>query len=74
MYARPSIDQEVEVILNSVGNFMSICLEDVKAPRCFELEQKLKNHERLPVLHDDQHASAVAMLAAIINALKVAKK
>ena len=54
--------------------FGAIQLEDIKAPECFEIEEKLKQELNIPVLHDDQHGTAVVVLAGIINALKVAKK
>jgi malate dehydrogenase (oxaloacetate-decarboxylating) len=49
-------------------------LEDISAPRCFEVEERLKESLKIPVFHDDQHGTAVVCLAALINALKVVKK
>src|SRR5690606_3927869 len=49
-------------------------LEDISAPRCFEVEERLKKALNIPVFHDDQHGTAVVALAALINALKLVKK
>lgn len=57
----------------SVG-FGGINLEDISAPRCFEIEERLKKELDIPVMHDDQHGTAVVVLAGLINALKVVKK
>ena len=54
--------------------FGGINLEDISAPRCFEIEERLKKELDIPVMHDDQHGTAIAVLAALINALKVAKR
>jgi malate dehydrogenase (oxaloacetate-decarboxylating) len=59
--------------LISVG-FGGINLEDIAAPRCFEIEERLKKELDIPVMHDDQHGTAIVVLAALINALKVVKK
>lgn len=61
------------VKLISVG-FGGINLEDISAPRCFEIEERLKRELDIPVMHDDQHGTAIVVLAALINALKVVKK
>lgn len=70
--------QEVDEIVNAVKwmspGFGGINLEDISAPRCFEIEQKLKEKLDIPVFHDDQHGTAVVTLAATINALKVIGK
>jgi malate dehydrogenase (oxaloacetate-decarboxylating) len=70
--------QEVEEIVQTVKNiapvFGGINLEDISAPRCFEIESKLKKILNIPVMHDDQHGTAVVLLAALKNALKVVKK
>ncbi|MFW6135151.1 MAG: NAD(P)-dependent malic enzyme, partial [Elusimicrobiota bacterium] len=65
------IVKTVELIAPSLGG---INLEDISAPRCFEIENRLKESLDIPVFHDDQHGSAVVTLAGIINALKVANK
>src|SRR6202012_3709477 len=51
-----------------------INLEDISAPRCFEIEERLKEELDIPVFHDDQHGTAVVVLAALINALKIVNK
>ncbi len=56
------------------GSFGGINLEDISAPRCFEIEKKLKECTDIPIFHDDQHGTAVVVLAALLNALKVVKK
>lgn len=69
---------DVETIVQTVklleGSFGGINLEDISAPRCFEIERKLKEQCEIPIFHDDQHGTAVVTLAAMINALKIAKK
>ena len=54
--------------------FGGINLEDIAAPRCFEVEERLQRELDIPVFHDDQHGTAVVMLAALLNALKVVDK
>ncbi|PIU40090.1 MAG: NAD-dependent malic enzyme [Candidatus Omnitrophica bacterium CG07_land_8_20_14_0_80_50_8] len=70
--------QDVDEIVNTVKNiapvFGGINLEDISAPRCFEIERRLKAILDIPVMHDDQHGTAVVLLAALKNALKVVKK
>lgn len=70
--------QETEAIIATVKNiapvFGGINLEDIAAPRCFEIERRLQEELSIPVLHDDQHGTALVVLAGLINALKVAKK
>lgn len=70
--------QDVDEIVNAVKwmapGFGGINLEDISAPRCFEIEQRLKEELDIPVFHDDQHGTAVVTLAATINALKVVDK
>ena len=70
--------QNTEEIIAAVKaiapTFGGINLEDISAPRCFEIEERLKKELDIPVMHDDQHGTAIAVLAALINALKVAKK
>ncbi len=56
------------------GSFGGINLEDISAPRCFEVETKLKERLNIPVFHDDQHGTAIVMTAALINSLKLVKK
>ena len=70
--------QDVEEIIATVKNiapvFGGINLEDISAPRCFEIEERLKKELDIPVMHDDQHGTAIVVLAALINAFKVVKK
>ena len=70
--------QDTEEIIQSVKNlapgFGGINLEDISAPRCFEIEERLKQILDIPVFHDDQHGTAIVVLAGIINALKVVGK
>lgn len=69
-----NIDEIVQTIKNISGNFAGINLEDISAPRCFEIEKRLKQELDIPVFHDDQHGTAVVTLAAMINSLKLVKK
>jgi malate dehydrogenase (oxaloacetate-decarboxylating) len=64
----------VETVYNISGSFGGINLEDIAAPRCFEIERKLKEKCDIPIFHDDQHGTAVILLAAVINGLKVVGK
>ncbi|MBQ8740456.1 MAG: NAD-dependent malic enzyme [Clostridia bacterium] len=68
------IDEIVRTIYLLSGSFGGINLEDIAAPRCFEIERKLKEICDIPVFHDDQHGTAVVVAAALINALKVVGK
>lgn len=68
------VDTIVETIYMISGSFGGVNLEDIAAPRCFEIERKLKEKCDIPIFHDDQHGTAVTMLAALINALKVVGK
>ena len=67
-------DQMVQTILAIAPGFGAINLEDISAPRCFEVERRLRAALDIPVMHDDQHGTAVAILAALSNALKVTGK
>ncbi len=70
--------KDVDEIVNTIklisGSFGGINLEDISAPRCFEIEARLKNELDIPVFHDDQHGTAIVMAAALINAAKVVGK
>ncbi len=68
------VDELVRTIYLLSGSFGGINLEDISAPRCFEVERKLKEICDIPVFHDDQHGTAVVVAAALLNALKVVKK
>ena len=67
-------DEIVKTIYNISASFGGINLEDISAPRCFEVERKLKQICDIPVFHDDQHGTAIVLAAALKNALKVVKK
>jgi malate dehydrogenase (oxaloacetate-decarboxylating) len=69
-----NVDEIVETIANISLSFGGINLEDIAAPRCFQIEQKLKERLDIPVFHDDQHGTAIVVLAALLNALKVVNK
>lgn len=70
--------QDTEEIIKTVKllapSFGGINLEDISAPRCFEIEERLKKDLNIPIFHDDQHGTAIVVLAGLINALKVVKK
>ena len=67
-------DEIIKFIKQIAPTFGGINLEDISAPRCFEIEETLKRELDIPVFHDDQHGTAIVVLAGIINGLKVAKK
>ena len=69
-----NVDQIVETVTNIAPTLGGINLEDISAPRCFEVEQKLKERLNIPVFHDDQHGTAIVVLSGLINALKVVNK
>lgn len=70
--------KDVDTIVNTVklleGSFGGVNLEDISAPRCFEIEKRLKAECNIPIFHDDQHGTAIVTAAGLINALKVVKK
>ena len=68
------VDEFVETVYNISGSFGGVNLEDIAAPRCFEIERKLKEKCDIPIFHDDQHGTAVITLAGMLNALKVVGK
>ncbi len=68
------VDEIVRTIYLLSGSFGGINLEDIAAPRCFQIEKKLKEICDIPIFHDDQHGTAVVVLAGVLNALKVVKK
>lgn len=68
------VDELVRTIYLMSGSFGGINLEDIAAPRCFEIERRLKEICDIPVFHDDQHGTAIVLGAALLNALKVVKK
>ena len=68
------VDEFVNTVYNISGSFGGINLEDIAAPRCFEIERKLKERCDIPIFHDDQHGTAIITLAGLLNALKVVGK
>ena len=68
------VDEIVRTIYLISGSFGGVNLEDISAPRCFEIEKKLKEICDIPIFHDDQHGTAIVVAAALINALKLVKK
>ena len=68
------VDEIVRTVQLISGSFGGINLEDISAPRCFEIEKKLKEVCDIPVFHDDQHGTAIVVAAALLNALKIVKK
>jgi malate dehydrogenase (oxaloacetate-decarboxylating)(NADP+) len=68
------IDQFVETVKNIAVTFGGINLEDIKAPECFEIEERLKNELQIPLMHDDQHGTAIISSAGIINSLELSGK
>ncbi len=67
-------EEIIKTVINIAPAFGGINLEDISAPRCFEIEERLKEALNIPVFHDDQHGTAIVVLAGIINALKVTGK
>ena len=68
------VDTIVETVALLAGSFGGVNLEDISAPRCFEIERKLKERCDIPIFHDDQHGTAVITLAGLTNALKIVGK
>ena len=68
------VDEFVNTVYNISGSFGGVNLEDISAPRCFEIERKLKERCDIPIFHDDQHGTAIITLAGLLNALKVVGK
>lgn len=68
------VDEIVNTIINISPTIGGINLEDISAPRCFEIEQRLKEKLNIPVFHDDQHGTAIVVLAGLINSLKLVNK
>ena len=69
-----NVDDIVNTVALLAGSFGGVNLEDIAAPRCFEIERKLKERCDIPIFHDDQHGTAVVTMAALINALKIVGK
>src|SRR6185437_7946965 len=72
--ATHDVDEVVRVVKAVAPSFGGINLEDISAPHCFDIEDRLKEELDIPVMHDDQHGTAVVLLAALVNALKVVGK
>jgi malate dehydrogenase (oxaloacetate-decarboxylating) len=72
--ASKDVDEIVNTVALLEGSFGGVNLEDISAPRCFEIERKLKERCSIPIFHDDQHGTAVITLAGLTNALKLLKK
>jgi malate dehydrogenase (oxaloacetate-decarboxylating) len=68
------VDQIVQIVKALEPTFGGVNLEDIAAPRCFEIEQRLKEECKIPIFHDDQHGTAIVTVAGLINALKLVKK
>jgi malate dehydrogenase (oxaloacetate-decarboxylating) len=69
-----NVDEIVQIVKALEPNFGGINLEDISAPRCFEIERRLKEETSIPIFHDDQHGTAIVVLAALLNALRVVNK
>jgi malate dehydrogenase (oxaloacetate-decarboxylating) len=74
MIATQEMEEIIKIVKAIAPGFGGINLEDISAPRCFEIERRLITELDIPVFHDDQHGTAIAVLAGLVNALKVAKK
>lgn len=74
MLATQDVEEIIATIKNIAPTFGGINLEDISAPRCFEIEERLSKELDIPVFHDDQHGTAIVVLAGLLNALKVVKK
>ncbi len=72
--ATKDVDQIVDIVKGVAPTFGAINLEDISAPRCFEIERRLRAELNIPVFHDDQHGTAIVVLAALMNALRVVDK
>jgi len=72
--ATQDTEEIIKIVKAIAPTFGGINLEDISAPRCFEIEERLKKELDIPVFHDDQHGTAIVVLAGLINALKVVKK
>jgi len=68
------VDEIVNTVVNIAPTLGGINLEDISAPRCFEVEKRLKEKLNIPVFHDDQHGTAIVVLAGLVNALKIVNK
>ncbi|MBN8703957.1 MAG: NADP-dependent malic enzyme, partial [Bacteroidetes bacterium] len=69
-----NVDEFIQTVKNIAPTFGGINLEDIKAPECFEIERRLKEMLNIPIMHDDQHGTAIISAAALINACEIANK
>ncbi|WP_141694378.1 malic enzyme-like NAD(P)-binding protein, partial [Desulfosporosinus sp. BG] len=69
-----NVEEIIQVVKALEPSFGGINLEDISAPRCFEIEARLKKETNIPIFHDDQHGTAIVVLAALLNALRVVNK
>ena len=69
-----NVDEIVETVVRIAPTLGGVNLEDISAPRCFEIEKRLKERLNIPVFHDDQHGTAIIVLSGLINALKIVNK
>lgn len=72
--ATQDVDEIVDTVIRIAPTFGGINLEDISAPRCFEIEERLRSALDIPVFHDDQHGTAIVVLAGLLNALKVTRR
>jgi len=72
--ATKDVDEIIKIVKSFEPSFGGINLEDISAPRCFEIEERLKKEINIPIFHDDQHGTAIVTLAGLINALKIVGK
>jgi len=72
--ATQDTEEIINIVMNISPTFGGINLEDISAPRCFEIEERLRRDLEIPVFHDDQHGTAIVVLAALINSLKITGK
>src|SRR5690606_12154779 len=68
------VDELVETVARMAPAFGGINLEDISAPRCFEVERRLRDRLDIPVFHDDQHGTAIVVVAALVNALRLTRR
>ena len=74
LFCLKPFEEIIKLVENISPSFGGINLEDISAPNCFYIEEELKKRLNIPVFHDDQHGTAIVVLAGLINALKLTKK
>jgi len=72
--ATKEVDKIVEIVKMLEPTFGGVNLEDISAPRCFEIEERLKKETNIPIFHDDQHGTAIVVMSAVVNACKIVNK